>query len=152
MSIETDIKAIIDNAARSGALTPEAIRQFDQIRVTAEKLEQMNDDLAAKLKAANTELSDLKLRMSHAQEKVRTLEKSVETYKKLEFAFELNKAMMVFEQDRRKELREIIKDVFRNIQVRETMIGRSPPATSANPSYYPPETIPVSSDTTRSDE
>lgn len=143
-TVSKQLQDIVDGVARSGALTPDAIRQFDELRKRCESLDTQltavvaerdayrkdNQTLVAKSGAIATELETSRKRVSELEALRAEAEKSVWVAK--------------FESDRRQEMRSILSDVFRNVEVRREMIGNAAPSHSANPNYYPPSSVPVS--------
>jgi hypothetical protein len=126
MSVTTQLKAIVDQAARSGALTPEAIRQFDD-------LQKRSTELEASLEARTKERDEARsVRDAKAQSLTETQQKLAEAIKRAEVAESTNtaaqKAIWVaqFEAERRNEMRSILSDVFRNAEIQRTISHSQP--------------------------
>jgi chromosome segregation ATPase len=134
------LKTILDDVARSGALTPEAIRQFDDMRGRVSLLEQ---------KVATSELAQAAASKSVEQyrSQVATLESKLEVITKERDVLKLEQEVAKraswiaeFEIDRRKEMRSILSDVFRNVEVHRTISRNAviPGVSSGtNPNAYP---------------
>lgn len=117
---------IIDDVARSGALTPDAIRQFDLMRGTVE-------DLQKALSAKTEEIKGLQKRFSDSEQKCAEYKAGYESVLKdktelVKLKDEAQKAVWIaeFEKQRREEMRSIVGDVFRNSEVRRNISLSSP--------------------------
>lgn len=139
-----DIQQIIDSVARSGALTPDAIRQFDELRKRCEDSESKAATAEKGIEALLTERSALEREIIALTRDLDAARKNLGELNKT--AANAEKALWIadFERSRREEMRSILGDVFRNVEFRREMFGSVVPAPSANPSYYPPPSVPVS--------
>lgn len=126
MNVTDQLKEIVDGVARSGALTPEAIRQFDDLRKRATELEASLETRTKERDEART------MRDRNASEAKDTGNRLLEMTKRAEVAEATNadakKAIWVadFEKQRREELRSIVGDVFRNAEVRRSISHSNP--------------------------
>lgn len=121
-TITEELSSIVQQVARSGALTPDAISQFEKLRLRCDELERINK----RLQAENINYS----------QKIRQLEHTIETRDKElaeankraaqtdqeRFDNKWNRAVAIYEQDRRQELRSILHDLCRNTTYRETLM------------------------------
>lgn len=121
MSVTTQLKAIVDQAARSGALTPEAIRQFDDLQKRSTELEASLEARTKERDEARTARDERGKSLTETQQK---LEAAVKRAEVAELTNEqARKAIWVaqFEGERRQEMRSILGDVFRNSEVQRTI-------------------------------
>lgn len=126
------IQKLIDETARGGALTPEAIRQFDLMRQKVETLEASNATLTQKGIDASGRADRLEKELYGIKEDFRQARELVSTLQAGKA--EADKAVWIatFERERRIEMRDILKDVFRNTEVRRSIHGNVPIATSGS--------------------
>lgn len=121
MSLETEIQTLIAGVAREGALTAQAIKQFDELTNRVKHLEESCNKLDQELKDERKLKGALQTELSLTSARLKDAEARLETYRKQEFTFELNNRMMAFEQDRRIEMRSILSDVFRNVEIHRSI-------------------------------
>lgn len=121
MSLETEIQTLIAGVAREGALTAQAIKQFDQMTERVKALETSKERLDRECEAHSKRNDKLTSDLADTRKRLIEAEARIETYRKQEFTFELNSRMMAFEQDRRIEMRAILSDVFRNVEIHRSI-------------------------------
>jgi septal ring factor EnvC (AmiA/AmiB activator) len=132
-SITEEIKDIIDGMARSGALTPDAIRQFDEMRQQAALLEAELTEVKKQHASTKDQLSETQRQLNSKTVECYDLKTRAETAEKKNR--EADKALWVaeFEKERRVEMRSILSDVFRNAELNRTLMKSVPVA--GGPSY-----------------
>lgn len=125
-SFVEQLQEIVDGMARAGALTPAAIRQFEEMRQnlvrseTELKRAAEDRDIAQRRAAAaeglvrekTTALNDMEKRSQKAEARIEEAERAI---------WKSNQ-----EIERRIEMRSILSDVFRNIEVRR-MVSHTVP-------------------------
>ena len=121
MNLEEEIRKLIESSAREGAFTAATIKQFDLMAEKVKTLETTKDKLQKECEARNERAEKLEKELHSYLARVETLTKQVEAYKKQEFTFELNNRMMAFEKERREEMRSIVSDIFRNVEVHRSI-------------------------------
>lgn len=133
MNISKKLEEIVNDVARSGALTPAAIKQFDQMRKDL-------DEAQAKAERDTREIDNLRktetiLRGTIKEQEIKIREIAAERNDLLnrERAFAEGAIHLQHERDRRQELRSILGDMFRNTVFREeitktTMMPPRPPS------------------------
>lgn len=126
MSVVEEIKTIVEGVARSGALTPEAIRQFDEMGKRVKQLEASLDAKRDELESTRKDRDRYSRELSAKNDEVTALSRRAEAAE-LKNA-EADKAIWIakFEAERRQEMRSIVSDVFRNAEV-QRMISNSVP-------------------------
>jgi len=122
MSITEQLQALVDGVARSGALTPDAIRQFDEYRVKVTKLEAeleertaSRDSHSRESKRVATELASCKEVLNAANRRIAELE-----------ALQDEAKVAKLEVERRQEMRSILSDVFRNAEIMRSITYHTP--------------------------
>jgi chromosome segregation ATPase len=129
------LKQILDDVARTGALTATAITQFDEYRKRVEDLEKQvasttlsKNDALARSQAQSVQISQL-------NEQVAAQGKDLEKLRAESAAAQKAVWVAEFEKERRGEMRSILSDVFRNVEVHRA-IGRTVvvPANPPSPS------------------
>jgi hypothetical protein len=135
--VTEDLKKIVDQVAREGALTPDAIRQFDVMRENLERAERekegltkQRDELHEKLRVLTKDHEVLGVLL-----KVRI--EDCDRYAQREMEFNRMSWLFQHEQDRRMDMRSIISEVFRNFETARTfsksLMGAGPPQWQGGP-------------------
>ena len=121
MNLEEEIRKLIESSAREGAFTAATIKQFDQMAEKVKTLETAKDRIEREYYDVKKRKGEREKELHSYLARVETLTKQVEAYKKQEFTFELNNRMMAFEKERREEMRSIVSDIFRNVEVHRSI-------------------------------
>lgn len=148
------LQQILDDVARTGALTATAIKQFDDYRKRVEELEKVNATHEKWRYETGRELDKLRSDLSHRSQQVEAQGKELEKLRAESAAAQ--KAIWVagFEAERRQEMRSILSDVFRNVELNRTIarniVVPATPPTPSNSYGSPAYTTPVTdTETTR---
>jgi DNA repair exonuclease SbcCD ATPase subunit len=138
--VTEDLKKIVDQVAREGALTPDAIKQFDKMR---ENLEDAESELKQVREQRDRALAESQERhktitVLDASLKVRIEE--IDKLHKREHEFDRQQWLYYNEVERRLEMRGIISDMFKNFELtrmftKNTMVP-GPPAYSGGPATF----------------
>jgi chromosome segregation ATPase len=150
-TLTDQLQAIIRDVAATGALTPDAIRQFDDYRKKAELLETSLENRDAQLKLSKDACAQLTSKLSEmtgALNAATTRAAAAETK-----IAEAEKAIWIagFEKNRGNELRAIIGEVFRNFEVNRSITTNvAHPGQPQYPGAAPPMSF--STDTTNETE
>lgn len=112
----SQLKTIVDEVARSGALTPAAIKQFDELKT---RLEQAEKELLAARTARDMWEADVK-RLREAvlarDKDLKDTRDKLETLETRRFEFTLQERLYQSQIERRVEMRSIVSEVFRNFE------------------------------------
>lgn len=122
MSITEQLQGIVDTAARSGALTPEAIRQFDEMRKRVEELEESVASKSRQIESLDATKRDMALTNTKIGGEREQLQRRVTELETLKAGAEKAVWVADFERRRREEMRGILHDVFRNTEVSRSIM------------------------------
>lgn len=133
--VTDDLKAIVEKVAREGALTPAAIKQFDEISMRLETAEAELKTTKERLTAETERRHTTSTELATASTALAEANKALATYRTREFELTVQARLYEHMVYSRQEMRGILADAFKNFELsREfTKSVPLPPSYSGGP-------------------
>lgn len=146
------ITEMIDALVAEKTFSLEGVKAIEAVRAKAEALQRTLESTALERDSARKERE---LAVNDAAVKARTIsewEQRSATIATREKTMTEKEQTAAVQTATAATFRECFAMVFRNVEVRREMFGTVPPNASANPTYYPPSSVPISETVTTKTE
>ena len=115
------------------------------------KLREENSSLKARLESANSRAETNANEVTRLRSELEAMRVELKTLREREGKIVEHERNVAVASAKVEMAREMAGLIFRNTEVRRSMFGNVAPPPSANPSYYPPQNVPVNETVTTTD-
>jgi hypothetical protein len=114
--VTEDLKKIVDEVARGGALTAQAVKQFDDMRSSLETIERELEQVKRQRDSLHDDLRKLTKEKEFIETALKVRIEDCDRYAARELDFNRMAWLYQHEVDRRLDMRGIVSEVFKNFE------------------------------------